>query len=35
MKLRKASRINELSLDVIRALEEIFLTISFFPKPMY
>jgi hypothetical protein len=35
MKLRKASRTNELDSDEIRALEEIFFAISFFPKPMY
>jgi len=34
MKLRKASRTNELDFDEIKALEEIFFTISFFPKPM-
>jgi hypothetical protein len=35
IKLRKASRTNELVLEEIRALEEMFFTISFFPKPMY
>ena len=35
IKLRKASRTNELDFDEIRALEEIFFTISFFPKPIY
>ena len=32
---RNDSRTNELDLDVIRALEEIFFIISLFPKPMY
>jgi hypothetical protein len=34
IKPRKASNTNELDFDEIRALEEIFFTISFFPKPM-
>jgi hypothetical protein len=34
IKPRKASKTNELDFDEIRALEETFFTISFFPKPM-